>query len=147
VASADHYREFCRRQHRSLAAFLALKCWTEGADFVVITRDFLQSYLDLERFKSQRKDWLKADFEHLFPHQKDLIFRGTQGKFASIYFFRAPFDDDLFEGTMSDEERIASAKKKHGIKGYLVDNDNKINETKIMTQLALLASGLPSSKI
>ena len=145
MASADHYREFCRRQHRSLAAFLVLKCWTNGANFVVLNREFLQRYLDLERFKSQRKQWLKEDFEQLFPYQKDLIFGGTQGKFASYYFSRVPFVEDLFAGTMPDEERIELSNQK-GTKGYLVTGD-KINDTLITTELALLASGLPNSNI
>jgi hypothetical protein len=61
------YREFAARRHRILAHYLETYCWRNHADCILITRYELEVYLNLEKFKSERLDWLKADIKDSFP--------------------------------------------------------------------------------
>ena len=100
----NEHREFCRRQHRQLAAYLLYFTWRAGADFVVVQRSFLEKWLSLERFKHAREEWFLSDVEPWFPCYKRI--RYGQNAFHSFFLSRHEFHD-FPNGTMSDEERVA----------------------------------------
>jgi hypothetical protein len=109
------YREFCRRQHRQVAAYLAIFAWKANADFVVVERSFLEERFSLERIKSARENWFLSDVEPWFSHHERLVQGAT---LSSFYLARREFED--FPGQkMSNEERI-NLLKERGLKGMLV---------------------------
>lgn len=66
---SDAHRECCKRQHRILGNYLAVQAWVRGLDCVVLTRQDLETFLDLKRFKWSRLYWLQKDLRPWFPYQ------------------------------------------------------------------------------
>jgi hypothetical protein len=69
----EPHRESCRRQHRILGHYLAVQAWIKGLDCGVLLRKDLEKFLDLERFKKTRIEWLCEDLMPWFKHH--YIFR------------------------------------------------------------------------
>jgi hypothetical protein len=146
------HREFCRRQHRVLAAYLSLHVWRAGADFVVIDRRFLERWLYLKRFKKAREEWFLSDVKPWFPYCERL--RIGQGTFGSYFLSRRRFDD-FPSGRMDDLERVERLGEQNMV-GMLADqiadklwkrgawpNENYLKGDKLaMQQLSAIASGL-----
>ena len=101
------YREFVRRSHRLLAAYLAMHAWRHDLDCVVLDRNQIVKFWGLKkRVEGERRDWLKQDVAPYFPHVQILSFVG--GKFASIYLSRRPFRAGAFSGAASDAARATA---------------------------------------
>jgi hypothetical protein len=93
MASGDHgHRELCKRQHRVIAAYLVMRAWKAGADYVVIERRALEQWLDLERFKQVRLDWFISDVGPWFPFS-ETVFHSTSGQFSAAYLSRKALDN------------------------------------------------------
>jgi hypothetical protein len=100
---AAEYREFCRRQHRQLAAYLSIYTWKAGADFVVVNRRVLENWLSRQRFKSTREGWFLADIEPWFSFYE----RVHSGQGSLWSYFLSPREFKNFpDGRMSDEDRV-----------------------------------------
>ncbi len=128
--ATDPHREFCRRQHRVIGHFLALQAWTRGVDCIVLQREHLESFLGLERFKRARQEWLMEDLRPWFPHQQKIRRFGTKSSLASLFLSRVSLDEHFPRGPpMTTAQRIA-----------------KFHEATMVSQLALLASGLATPR-
>ena len=64
------YREFARCEHRRISLFCAIQCWINGWDGIRVSRDQFKKLLALKRLKSSRVEWMKEDFQELFPFQR-----------------------------------------------------------------------------
>lgn len=84
------YRDFALRRHRILGHFLSSYAWRKGADCVNVSRQQLQAYLDLEKFREERLQWLVADLKSYFPYSR-LFYR--EGSFNEAFFSRRPFNE------------------------------------------------------
>jgi hypothetical protein len=106
--AAEPHRELCRRQHRLLGHYLALYAWVKNLDCVALSRQHLQSFLGIERFKTSRLEWLKEDIKPWFSFTTD-FWRGggLNPTFASIFLSRISLDGVLPAGAMTTEQRIA----------------------------------------
>ena len=98
-------REGARRQHRAIALFAVVQCWTRSLDGLVFQRPHLERLIGLKRFKDTRVRWLREDLAEFFPHQQELVYRGDS--LGSLFVARRPLNGYLPGGTMHDEERIA----------------------------------------
>jgi len=83
------YREFTRRRHRSLAAWLSLFQSRCRANALIISRKPLLEFLGITRMKDSRLDAFKEDVAPLFPLMKWYIDGATQtwkfrGTFSSV---------------------------------------------------------------
>lgn len=99
-------REGARRQHRAVALFAVVQCWLRDLDGVVFNRQHLARLLGLKRFKKTRVDWMKEDFEELFPFQRVYWYTQQTSSFASLYVSRRQLEGLLPKGSMSDIERL-----------------------------------------
>ena len=135
---ADGYREFCQKQHRLIAHYLAVKAWHRGLDCIVLSRSNLEKLLGLERFKSTRIEWLVEDMKPWFPHQKRFTRTGSPSSIHSLCLSRLPLDK-LPTGTMTMEKRIAIIPK-GTLKVEALGDCPTIRE--VVTYLGILADGL-----
>ena len=104
----DLHREFCRRQHRMLGNYLAIKAWIGGLDCLIVQRKQLGSFLGLERFKGVRIEWLNEDLRPWFRYFYDLY---SVGSFAGVFLSRKRFPRPLDTQNMTDEARIKGLEK------------------------------------
>ena len=74
AAPKDAYRESHRRSHRALGMFLALRAWHMGVDCVAVQRESLLRFLELQKMRDQRVDWIRDDIHDLFPHVWTTVF-------------------------------------------------------------------------
>jgi hypothetical protein len=133
------YRSFNQRQHRILALYLTLRAWQSGADVVVVSRSALEAFLQISRFETARKKWIKDDMAPWFPHGRVLIESGTSGKLLCIYLSRTDLKSVFPSGTMSDEQRLKGLAA-NGVRGIKV---SKLpSEKEMATLLSGLAGGL-----
>jgi hypothetical protein len=108
MASPDQvYREFVRRSHRLLSAYLAIYSWRNNRDCVVLDREPILKFWGVQRrVENERQDWLKADVSDYFPHVMVLDFSKGTKKFAAFYLARRPFPAGAFSDSLSDEKRV-----------------------------------------
>lgn len=99
-------REGGKRQHRAVALFAVLQCWMRNLDGIVFDRPHLERLLGLERFKSERVRWIKADFEEFFPFREVYYHIKKENSFGSLYVSRKKLKGVLPDGEMSDQKRI-----------------------------------------
>jgi hypothetical protein len=102
----EFYREFIRRSHRLLAAYLAIHAWRNDLDCVALGRRQIVKFWGLERrVEAERLAWLRADVAGYFPHVEILSF-AKGGALAAIYLARRPFPVGTFGGRLSSVERV-----------------------------------------
>ena len=141
----DPHREACRRQHRVLGHFLAIQSWLRGLDCIVLVREDLEVFLGLERFKSQRVEWLREDLAPWFPHQDAYYLSKSTSSLHSLFLARVPMGLWLPQGSMTTEQRIKTldplapntARFSSKVKGHRV-----LKESDVVRYLAILDSGL-----
>jgi hypothetical protein len=104
-------REGGKRQHRVVALFAVLQCWTRNLDGIVFDRPHLERLLGLERFNRERIDWIKEDLEEFFPFREVYYHTRNPNSFGSLYVSRQELKGALDDGEMSDEERIKRIRK------------------------------------
>jgi hypothetical protein len=101
------YREFARRGHRLLGAYLAIYAWTHELDCIAIDRKEMLAFWGLRRRVEERRlTWLKQDISQYFLQVRVLRF-SNGGSFASIFLSRRVLPFHAFDGSMSDEKRVA----------------------------------------
>ncbi len=64
------YYEPPKCEHRTVSLFCVIQCWINGWDGIRISHDQLKQLLALKRLKSSRFEWIKQDFQELFPYQR-----------------------------------------------------------------------------
>jgi len=139
VASSEEvYRETQLRLHRVLGAYLAMKSWKNGIDCVILERDTLLSFLEIERMRNARIDWLKEDLKYLFkyPHMTNTTSTKT---YATLYLSRVkiPSNSGVWK-SMTSEERIIKMQE-IGIKAQVLELPS---EKKLLTKMALISNGI-----
>ncbi|HHQ4788055.1 hypothetical protein ACSZND_15835 [Aeromonas hydrophila] len=139
MASAEEvYRETQARLHRILGAYLSLLAWKEGVDCVVIERDSLLKFLELERMRNARIDWLKEDLKYLFKYAHTTNYT-KNGNYATLYLSRVliPNNDGIWN-SMDTESRIKKLTEK-GIKTKLIEMPK---EKDLLVKMALISNGV-----
>ena len=139
MASAeDVYREAQARLHRVLGSYLAMKAWSCNLDCVVIERDSLLDFLDLERMRNARVDWLKSDLEYLFKYAHTTNNSQT-GTYATLYLSRVkiPRNAGIWV-SMTSKERI-NLLSEHGIKAKVIELPS---EKTLLRKMALISQGI-----
>lgn len=142
----DAHREACRRQHRVLGHFLAMQSWIRGLECIVLVRKDLEVFLGLERFKSQRINWLKEDLVPWFAFHEAYYSSNAPSSLHSLFLSRVPVKAFLPSGSMTTEIRI----EKMTFGGPITERFTKSlktgyrppNEADIVKYLAVLDSGL-----
>ena len=105
MAAEDVYRESNRRRHKLFGAYLTFWAWMHQADCVVLSRKTLLRFLELERMRNKRVDWMKEDLEELFPHAS-AMYTTTSKVYSNLYLSRLPYPDSFPWGSMSTKKRI-----------------------------------------
>lgn len=139
------YYEHFKRQHRVLGAFLALHCWHNGYDALLVDRETLSRFFELKKFTEEHLSWLREDIEPFFRHFHSLYFETPPSKFGSVVLSRVPIPTGFVEQTLTDEKRAAQWRKQ----SFRVAALSELKTTKILfteceaaSFLALMASGL-----
>ena len=142
MATPDQlYRDACRRLHRVVANYFAMRAWVAGADCVVLDRKVLNPLLSLERIKEVRVEWMRADMKRWFAHIESLKY-AERDSVGCLYLARVPIIDHMAT-TMTDKQRIKEMEAA-GVKCILFDDPTKIDcsEEGILSQLTLWGSGI-----
>lgn len=63
-------RDIARYEHRIVSVFFTIQCWVNGWDGIRVSREQFKKLLRLEKFNSKRVEWMKQDFQELFPFQR-----------------------------------------------------------------------------
>ncbi len=145
----DPHREFCRQQHRIIAHYLAVQAWMRGLDCIVLVRDDLEAFLELERFKSTRVEWLKEDLKPWFPYQTAYYKTSAPSSIHSLFLARVPIEKHLSDGSMTTEERIrrmadGSPRTERFTTKY--DGSQIPSHAKMVSTLSVLAAGLDAPR-
>lgn len=140
MASGEEvYREAQERLHKTLGAYLIIKAWQLKVDCLVLQRETLLQFLNIERMKNARLDWLKKDLVEYFPHQWTTKF-SKSGTYSTLYLSRFEIPSISKEKTMTDEKRI-EIMKTYGLNSQIY----KMPDLKEMVSImALFSSGLLS---
>ncbi len=110
----EAYYEFYRRQHRVLGAYLALHCWHNGYDAVIVSRGTLAHIHELTRFSEAHLSWLQRDIRPYFPESTKLYYAEGTKKFAAVALSRIPIPKGFGHTPMQDEDRAKHWRKKKG---------------------------------
>lgn len=100
-------REGARRQHRVVALYAVLQCWSRGLDGLVIDRAQLERLLGLKRFKDTRMEWLREDFREYFRYVTLYKYTHAENSLGSLYVSMVSMEAVLPSGAMKDEARLA----------------------------------------
>ena len=105
MASPDQvYREFAKRTHRTMAAYLSIVAWVRDLDCVAIDREEIVRFWGLaKRVVDQRVTWLQEDVKLYFPFVQGLEFQPK--KFAGVFLARRQFPQDTFAEPMTNGKR------------------------------------------
>ncbi|TAA43597.1 hypothetical protein [Corallincola spongiicola] len=137
ATTEEVYRESQARLHKVLGSYLLVKAWDLKVDCVAIPRSTLLKFLNLQRMKNKRIDWLKEDLKTFFPYQWTTVTTGTD-TYATLYVSRFRFPAGGKSGSMTDSKRV-----KHFTELGLKSKVIKVpDETEIYTKMALLSNGL-----
>lgn len=140
----NEYRELCRRQHSILAAYAMHACWVKNIRIIYVSRESLEKYLGLDRFRLERKIWIDQDIKPYFAKTiEDDIGGLSKEIFGGMWWIA---DDVKLEWQVYDEIR-------DDVRNWLFENQEKtLNESEIITFLTSVAIGfypkiklLPSS--
>jgi len=122
--SEDTYRDACRRLHRIIANFFAVKAWCRGVDCVILDRKVLNELLTLERIKTVRVEWMRQDMKRWFPYVHSLQY-AEKDSVGSLYMSRVPIEDSM-SGQMTDNQR-AKKMAESGIKALVFSDPSKLD--------------------
>ncbi|MBI5387069.1 MAG: hypothetical protein HZA90_20555 [Verrucomicrobia bacterium] len=146
MAKPSHaYYEHFKRQHRVFGAFLALHCWHNGYDALLIDRETLSRFFELKKFTEEHLSWLRKDIEPFFRHSHSLYFKIPPSKFGSVVLSRVPIPTGFVEQTLTDEKRTAQWRKQNfrvAVLSELKTTKTLFTECDAASFLALVASGL-----
>jgi hypothetical protein len=132
------YREFQRRRHRVLGAYLAFWAWETQSDCVVLSRKHLLPYLGLEsRMEEVRLRWMEEDLRGLFPYFLPLHY-GANDKFEKLILSRKEIPLAGLTGGIS----LAECAKRLGEKGLDTVFALGLNEFEIIRSMADISHGI-----
>lgn len=116
MATPDQaYQAYYLRQHRVLGAYLALHCWHNGYDAVIVDRSTLAHMHELTHFTEKHLSWLQRDIRPYFPESTKLYYSGSK-KFAAVALARVEFPTGFGAQRLHDEARA----KQWRVKGFRV---------------------------
>ncbi len=140
----EAYHEFYRRQHRVLGAYLALHCWHNGYDAVIVARETLAHIHELSKFTEKHLSWLQRDIRPYFPESTKLYYTASK-LFGAVVLSRVEIPEGFGTGSMQDESRA----KHWRAKGYRVaalselkSCETTFTECTAASFLALVCGGL-----
>src|SRR5688572_30564009 len=133
MGTQETYREAHRRRHRLLGSYLALSAWTKGVDCVVIQRDELLGFLELQTMQDTRIAWVKQDIKSLFPYSFTTE-DDTTSVYRTFFLSRSPFPKKLRLATMEDDERV-DAFNDAGLKAAIIELPLESEVVRIMAFL------------
>lgn len=145
----DQHREYCRRQHRILAQYLAVCAWLQGVDCIALEAHHLKRFLGLERIRGTRRRWLCNDVRPWFPYQHTYDLTGTEASLHSIFLSRVPVSEFLSNDSLTTPRRIRRmGKNSPKTRLFLSLTGRKAfpNEEEIISHLAQLSAGLMAPK-
>ncbi|WP_309889589.1 hypothetical protein [Archangium sp.] len=143
----DPYREYCRRQHRLLAHHLGIEAWRSGEDCLLVERDQLEDFLELERFKGTRVQWLLEDVGPWFKYTYPVYSGSAPDSLQALFLSRVAIDPKFIskvDGEV-DLEELVEWMRQNGLRinlYYSVSSLIPLTEEQLVLRLALLASGL-----
>lgn len=143
------HREACRRHHRVIGHYVAVKAWILGLDCIVLSRVELERFLGLQRFKATRVRWLKEDLKPWFPRQVAYYKTRSPSSIHSLYLSRVEIESHLAKGTMTNKRRISRMAADAPSTGLFSENlkPSEIpDEKQMVSELAVIAAGLDSPK-
>jgi len=139
----EPHRNSCKRHHRVIGQFLAVQAWHRGLDCIVLRRTHLEQFLGLERFKSERVKWLRADLKPWFPFQEAYYLTKIPSSIHSLFLARVPISSHLPKGSMTTVERIQQMDSNAPRTELFSDKPPKVpSEEDIVGYLAKLTAGL-----
>ena len=139
------YYEHYKRQHRVLGAYLALHCWHNSYDAVLVSRETLAHFHEMKKFTDEHLSWLQADIQPYFPHTSTTTYTKTPSKFAGVALSRVPIPAGFGSQSLTDEQRAAQWRKKDfrvAALSELKTTKTVFTERDAASFLALMASGL-----
>ncbi len=140
--NSSYSREQAKSQHRVISLFCAIQCWLQGWDGIRISRAQFEQLLDLQRFRTTRTDWIKEDFEDLFPYQREY------SMLFSLELSRRPFEEKPVLGELyMPEHSVVPCVSDAGRLLFppFVDTSN-YSECSLLACLWLLANGRVSPR-
>ena len=141
----DPHRSACQRQHHVLGHFLAIQAGLRRLDCIVLVREDLEVFLGLQRFKSQRVQWLRSDFSPWFKYKESYFLSNSPSSLHSLFLSRVPIKKFLPSGSMTTDERISGIAKGAPPTARFATPDRserRLTEEDVVQYLALLDSGL-----
>ncbi|MBY0230441.1 MAG: hypothetical protein K2W96_14245 [Gemmataceae bacterium] len=140
-APDEVYREYVRRIHRTMAAYLSVLAWTRNLDCVAITRNEILRFWGIaKRVEKQRLVWLKNDIKHYFSTVKFLYHSEGSTKFGSLFLARRRFPRSAFAESMTDRKRTQLLMEQ-GIRASVVPLPS---EAEMLAELSEFSHGLAS---
>lgn len=143
----DPHRAACQRQHRVLAHYIAVQAWLRGLDCIAIEREDLETYLGLERFKSERIKWLLEDLKPWFPYNSAYYKSSAESSLHSLFLSRVKIGPWLSTATLTTAQRIAKIPAdapKTALFFQAAAGKKRVKEPDVVRYLAVLDSGLLS---
>jgi hypothetical protein len=129
----EEHRELCRRQHSILAAYAMHVCWVRSIRVIYVSRESLEKYLCLDRFRWERKWWIEQDIKPYFAKtlEDDINKLGKDG-FDGMWWLA---DDVALDWKTRYEIRDDKS-------NWLFEDRKKtLNETEIIAFLTSVAIG------
>lgn len=92
--TSEKLRECSRRQSRAVLLFCIVQCWLNKWDGIVIRRDILGQFFNLERLRNSRLYWISEDLKEFFPYHN----KSFRSYFDSVKISRIPFEQNPIIG-------------------------------------------------
>ena len=139
------YQAYYLRQHRVLGAYLALHCWHNGYDAVIVDRSTLAHIHELTKFTETHLSWLERDIRPYFAESTKLYAPVGNKEFAAVALSRVGIPPGFGTRFLHNEERA----KQWRAKGFRVAAlselptcNNTFTEQEASSFLALAGAGL-----
>ena len=137
-------RELAKRQHRILGLYLAVSAWSNNLDAIVLERSNFTNFLSLQRVKRARVAQFEEDVRQWFPFTS-AFYATDNDSLHTLYLSRVSLEAKLPSGQMNTSARVTGARQKGlAIRAFndLAKDISKVNESDVVSFVALLASGL-----
>src|SRR4051812_37210951 len=99
------YEAYYSRQHRVLGAYLALHCWHNGYDAVIVDRSTLAHIHELTKFTETHLSWLQRDIRPYFPESTKLYASAGAKQFAAVALSRVAIPQGFGTKSLQDKDR------------------------------------------
>jgi hypothetical protein len=139
MATEDFYREFQRRRHKLLGAYLALRAWERKVDCVALSHIALRPYLDLKEIEEKRLSWLKEDLKGLFPYSLSTE-NAKPKRFDTLYLSRVELPKEAETWSASGDLEFAALFEEEGLRIGILDEIP--SESEIIRIMADISHGI-----